>query len=176
MLVFDIFVVAIFVITVVRYWIKGLTGVVLDIAAYIASAIAASVLGMPIGSLLFESAVEKALAETAVTEHFLTPKSIAGAIGFVVIFIVAFIICKIVFSRFNKLFNIPVIGLINSILGAALGLVLGYLFIQVVVLAVFVPIQLVPAINESYGEVMEASVVARWFYENNLIRLLLNLH
>ena len=172
MFAFDIAVVAILAITVIRYWIKGLSGVVLDIVAYIASAVAASLLGANIGAWLFESSVEKALADmpVPVSEHSLTPKSIAGSLGFVVVFIAAFIICKILFIKFNKAIDIPVIGLINRLLGAALGLVLGYLFIQVAVLAVFVPIQLFPTFRESLSEVMDASYVARWFFEHNLIR------
>lgn len=172
MLVFDIAVIAILVITVIRYWIKGLSGVLLDIVAYIASAVAASVFGANIGAWLFESAIEEALADTAVplSEHYLSPKSIAGSLGFVVVFIAAFIVCKILFKKFNKAFNIPVIGLINRLLGAALGLLLGYLFIQVAVLAVFVPLQLFPAFRESFTELVDASYVARWFFEHNLIR------
>lgn len=172
--VFDILVIVVLAITVVRYWIKGLSGVVLDIAAYIVSVMAASLFGANIGSRLFESAVEDALAGTPmpISEHYLSPKSIAGALGFVAVFTAAFIICKILFKQLNKAAGIPVIGLINRILGAALGLVLGYLFVQVIVLAVFVPLQLFPAFRESFSDMVDASYVARWFFEHNLIRTL----
>ncbi len=168
MLVFDIIVIAILVISTIRYAKKGVTGVVLDIVGYVVSAIVAWAIGANVGSWLFESAIAKALPD-AVNEHLLSAKSIAGALGFIVVFLIAIIIWKILSKGLNKIFNIPVIGQVNKILGALLGLLLGYLLIQVLVLIVFVPLHF---FKDSASEIMASSYVARWFYEHNLIRAL----
>lgn len=172
MLVFDIIVIVILVLTTVQYARKGVSGVVLDIAGYIVSAILASALGATVGSWLFESAIAKVLPDV-VNEHFLSAKSIAGALGFIVVFVIAIIVCKFLSKKLTKLFRIPVIGVVNNILGALLGLLLAYLLIQVLVLIVFVPMQLFSFFEESSAEIMASSHVARWFYEHNLIRALL---
>lgn len=172
MIVLDILVVAILVFVTVRYAVKGLSGVVLGIISYIVSAVLAWSLGSTVGSRLFEKPIAKALEGTALTEYFLTPKSIAGVLGFIAVFIIALIVCKFLTKKFTGLINFPVVGQLNHILGGALGLVLGYLIVQVIVLIIFVPIQLFPFFKESPEEIMAASHVARWFYEHNLIRAL----
>ena len=171
MIVLDILVIAILVLVTVRYARKGISGVLLGIASYIVSAVLAWALGSTVGGWLFEKPIAKAL-DGALSEYYLTPKSIAGALGFIVVFIVALIVCKFLSKKFTKLINIPVVGQINHILGGLLGLVLAFLLVQVAVLIVFVPIQLFPFFKEGANEIMAASHVARWFYEHNLIRAL----
>lgn len=172
MLILDILVIAILVFVTVRYAIKGLSGVLLGIVSYIVSALLAWALGSTVGGWLFEKPIAKALGDSASAEHFLSPKSLAGALGFIAVFIVALIVCKFLTKKFTKLIDLPVVGQLNHILGAILGLLLGYLLVQVAVLIVFVPIQLFSFFKEGADEIMAASHVARWFYEHNLIRAL----
>lgn len=172
MIVLDILVVAILVLVTVRYAIKGLSGVLLGLISYIVSAVLAWALGSTVGGWLFEKPVAKALGEGDLTEHFLTPKSIAGALGFLAVFIVALIVCKFLTKKFTKLIDIPVVGQLNHLLGGLLGLVLAFLLVQVAVLIVFVPIQLFSFFKEGAQDIMASSHVARWFYEHNLIRAL----
>lgn len=169
MLVFDIIVIVILLSVAVRYTLKGVTGVVLDIASYIVSAIVAWAIGSTVGSWLFGSAIAKVVPEG---EHFLSANSIAGVLGFIVIFVISIVVCKFLSKKINKGFNIPLVGQVNHILGALLGLLLGYLLVQVLVLIVFVPLQLFSHFKESASEIMASSHVARWFYEHNLIRAL----
>ncbi len=172
MLILDILVIAILVFVTVRYAVKGLSGVVLGIVSYIVSAILAWTLGSTVGGWLFEKPIAGALEGAELSKHFLTPKSIAGALGFIAVFIIALIVCKLITKKFTKLIDIPVVGQLNHLLGGLLGLVLAFLLVQVAVLIVFVPLQLFPFFKESSEEIMAASHVARWFYEHNLIRAL----
>ncbi|MGM9636655.1 MAG: CvpA family protein [Eubacteriales bacterium] len=174
MILFDILVIVIIALSVIGYAKKGLVLVLLTFGSYIVSAILASVFGSAIGSLIRPS-LESALESVSYLDKLLSASAIANGIGFILVFIVAMIATGIICRFLSKKIDIPVIAQINHLLGGVCGLFLGVLFVQVLVLVVFMPIQLIAVYNESAAGLIEKSTVARWFFDHNLIRLLLHL-
>ncbi|MGM9681766.1 MAG: CvpA family protein [Eubacteriales bacterium] len=174
MIVFDILVLVIIALSVIGYAKKGLVLVLLTFGSYIVSAILASVFGSAIGSLIKPS-LESALEGISYLDKLLSASAIANGIGFILVFIAAMIATGFVARFLSKKIDIPVVAQINHLLGGVCGLLLGVLFVQVLVLIVFMPIQLIAVYKESAADLMEKSTVARWFFDHNLIRLLLHL-
>ncbi len=91
---------------------------------------------------------------------------LATAICGVGLFIVAAIVLNLLAGALSKLFDkIPVIGAINHILGLALGLIKGLIFVYIILgVCSVIPVQ---AVQDTLAE----TTVIQWLYETNLIML-----
>lgn len=91
---------------------------------------------------------------------------LATAICGVILFIVSAILLNLFAGLLSKVFDkIPVIGAINHILGLALGLVKGLIFVYIILgVLSLIPVQ-------GLQDVLAQTTVINWLYEMNLIML-----
>jgi len=92
---------------------------------------------------------------------------ILNAIAMIAVFVVVFVLMKIIAAALNILTKLPVIHSLNKLLGIAVGLLQGTVFVWLV-LAVMVGLF---AANQTFpvGELLPQTVLAWWFHENNMI-------
>lgn len=96
---------------------------------------------------------------------------IMTVISFVILFIGALIIIKIVINLLHVVFDRGVLGIVNKLLGAVLGLVKGLVLVSLAMLLVSILSGVVPSLNEflitdlKLGE--ESFSIGKYFYEHN---------
>lgn len=173
MLILDILIIAIMVLTVISYAKKGLVLVLLSFVSYIASTILAWMFGSLIGDKILPT-VESAIGKVEHIGKLLPAETIADGLGFIIVFVVAMIVCGFVAKLFSKKIDIPVVAQINHLLGGICGLILALLFVNVLVLIIFLPMQLIAIHSESIADLINESHIAKWFFDHNLIRALFN--
>lgn len=94
---------------------------------------------------------------------------------FLILFISAFILFKIIGSLLNKLFSGKILGFVNKIFGAVLGLAKGALIVCVIMLLMSTVAGTIPAINDFLAADFEIGGIGigEYIYENNpLIQLI----
>lgn len=96
---------------------------------------------------------------------------ILTGITFIALFILLLILFKILTGLLNKVANKGIIGAVNRILGAALGLVKALVFVSLAMLLLSVVSGVIPALNDflvtDMGLGSEGFGIGRFFYENN---------
>ena len=99
-------------------------------------------------------------------------------ISFIVLFILALILVIILGKVLEKLFTLPVLNIINRILGAAFGLLLGAFFVSLSFILMDFLSTLIPSIcdfvEKNINPTSETFGVARFLYNHNFVRLLFN--
>jgi uncharacterized membrane protein required for colicin V production len=102
---------------------------------------------------------------------------ILTVLTFLALFILLMIICKVVFRLLNKVFDSGVLGVVNRILGAALGLVKGAVLVSLAMLLVSALSGLIPSLNDFLTADLrlgtEGFGIGKYFYENNPIMALI---
>lgn len=93
---------------------------------------------------------------------------------FIVIFIVAIIVIKLIGSIFIKLFSGGILGFVNRLAGAALGLVIALIIVNAVMFGLSFLVGMVPKVAAFVnGELAKESIgLASYFYDKNWISLL----
>ncbi len=90
---------------------------------------------------------------------------------FLVLFILIMIIIKIVFRLLNKIFDKGVLGIVNKILGSALGIVKGLVLVSLVMLLVSAVSGLIPSLNDFLVIDLKLDAdgfgIGKYFYQSN---------
>jgi len=98
---------------------------------------------------------------------------IITVISFIALFIFSYLVLKLIISILNLVFDSGILGFINRLLGASLGLVKGILFISIVMLLLSTLSSVIPALNEFLINDLklneETFSIGKFFYENNLL-------
>ena len=94
-----------------------------------------------------------------------------NALAMLAVFAVVFLLMKLIALALNILTRLPVIHSLNKLLGVAVGAVQGVVLVWVA-LAVLVGI-FAASTAFPVGELLPVSVLAKWFYENNLVMRLI---
>lgn len=96
---------------------------------------------------------------------------IMGILSFIILFIIFLIIIKIIVNLLNIVFDRGVLGLVNKLLGAALGLVKGLIIVSLAMLLVSVLSGVLPAVNEFLVSDLKLGTdsfsIGKYFYEKN---------
>jgi len=92
---------------------------------------------------------------------------VLNALAMLAVFVIVFALMKLIAVALKILTRLPVIHSLNKLLGVAVGALQGVLFVWVA-LAVLVGL-FAASTAFPVGEWLPASVLARWFYENNLV-------
>lgn len=99
-------------------------------------------------------------------------------ICFIVLFIVALIVVSIIGHIVIKLFSLPVLNLVNRLLGLAFGAVLGVFVIGLAFIVIDFASTWIPSlcdfIEKNIEPTKETFGVARFFYNHNFVRILFN--
>lgn len=176
-IVLDVVIVVLLVLTVISYAKKGLILVLLNLASYFVSAILAGLIGPQIGALICPS-LERAIAgieDIEYLDRLLSASAISDGIGFVAVFIVAMIGTSIAARFISKMIDIPIIKQINHLLGGVLGLFWAVLMVQILVAMVFLTLNLIAVFSPWAQGMFDNSFIAKWLFENNIIRVVISL-
>ena len=149
--IFDIIVLLIIVLNVLKYAKRGLMSVVLDIAGFLLSVIAAWVFSPYLGKL-----IGKILRSDGSDD-------ILRIIAFIIIFVaMTFVVSGI--KRLAKNIKLPIISRVDKILGGAFGLLLGLAWAYVLSVVICLILTVLSAIAPQIGSIAESMTVTRWFY------------
>lgn len=118
-----------------------------------------------------ESATYEAIEHIAHTVADRVASTIAMTVAFAVIFAISAVLLKIFTSVVGKLFKLPVIGSMNTLMGTAAGAVAGVLFVWVtsVTLGALLPSLVTVAPAYISEDTYTKTVILRFFAENSLV-------
>ncbi len=149
--IFDIIVLLIIVLNVLKYAKRGLMSVVLDIAGFLLSVIAAWVFSPYLGKL-----IGKILRSDGSDD-------IMRIIAFIIIFVaMTFVVSGI--KRLAKNIKLPIISRVDKILGGAFGLLLGFAWAYVASVLICVLLTVISAVVPQLRSLTDSMTVTRWFY------------
>ena len=112
----DIILIAVLAIQVIIGAVKGLSGIVLDFVRMILSFLFAIMFGKAIAGL-FAGVTESAFLQ--------------NVLGYISTFVVTFLVCTIIIMLIKKI-DIPVVNVVDKILGIGIGTVLGILIVSLI--------------------------------------------
>ncbi len=173
----DGFVVLVFVLIVVHYTHRGFVASLVGFLRFwIASGLAILFSGR-VGSAL-QPIIESRLNLEAdgsffsnLLQQIVHSGYLANAISFILIFIAASIFVKLVEVIVNAMAKLPFVNFVNRMLGMAMGLVIGFFWIELIAFAV---VLLADYLNEVLTFLPEGAirdtVVLNWLYEHNIFR------
>lgn len=181
-MILDVLIIGALLFCVIVYTRRGFIKGVMGLCGCFCSIIAAA-LTRPILQLLLEAPLQKWLGDQSEGEGLsqllgtgMTAAAIAGVISFVLLFIFFMAIVKLVTYLLDRFCKLPVLKQANKLLGFALGLVIGLIWAQILTLLLFSFSELlVVSLGWLSQEAFEGSVVARWMFDHNLFRLLMDL-
>lgn len=161
-----------------RGFIKGILGLCGCFCALVAAALTRPVLQPSLeglfGKLLDGESEEGGLSSLLGTN--MTASAIAGVISFVLLFIFFMVIVRLITWIFDRFCKLPVLKQANRLMGFGLGVVIGLIWAQILSLLLFSFSELlVVSLGWLSEEAFEGSVVARWMFDNNLFRILMDL-
>lgn len=166
----DVILLSVIVFCTVFYFRKGFASSVIGFARFVLAAALSFAFSGLVADLIFPAIARALGEESGVVGR--GASYISYALAFILIFIVSMIAVKFMERFFTKVIRrIPIIGMIDGVLGGGVGLIVGVLFAALLVelyaaLAVYVG----GAIFSS--EALRDSVLAEFFYENNLFGLI----
>lgn len=175
-MIIDVAVIAIILVLTIIYAKKGIVKVLVGIAGFVISLILASTLCHSVGGLiepLIADAIDGIHIDNSLVNKLaskvLDSSAIATAIAFGLVFLVASLVCKLLGNLANGLGNIPIIGSVNHLVGAILGLILGLGYAQILSIVLFCFSEfLIGRVDWLTAEAFESSIVAKWLFEHNL--------
>ncbi len=148
----DLLLVIVILLHLVNGFSRGLVKMFFDIVGFIVviviSLIGSRLLSGPLSNYIDPESV---IAHHAVIQNFgidiapeSTPQLIAGVIVFLVLFILLSVFFRLYAGGFRWINRIPVIGLLNRVLGSALGALVGAVFVYIIIAALsLIPLQLI---------------------------------
>ncbi len=159
--IFDVILLAILVLTVIRHTRLGLACSVLSAGKFIFSMIVALLLSYPVAALVLSFGV---------------PEALSGIVAFVIVFALTFILSGFLIRLLSKI-KIPIITKVDKILGFLLGLILGAVIVSIASTAIYTVIELISLVNANSDvmSIYENSYVFKFIYELNLFEFLRNL-
>ncbi len=160
-IVFDIALVALLLLTVIKHARLGLACSILDAGRIIIAIVAAVALCYPVGAIFLGLGV---------------PSAFSGILGFIIVFIVALLVSKLIVALLSKI-KIPVITKVDKLLGFLLGLVLGVFMMSVATTAVYGIIELVASLDTGSDvmSIYSESYVFKFIYDLKLFDFVRNL-
>ncbi len=119
--IFDLVVVIIMTLIIIRSWIKGFSGILLSSASFVLSAILAWILHPQLATVLDNGEI---------------PYTVWRGIAIVIIYIVSFIVCTVASYIINMFFKLPVLKSANKILGLLLGIISALLLAKIAAISI----------------------------------------
>lgn len=180
-MILDVLVLTTIAICIFVYTKRGLIKSVLGFCGCFIAMIAATLtkpLLMPMVSPLVEKILQGATHGklSAILNTELTVHTIAGAISFVLLFVLYIVAIRLITFLLDRFCRLPVLKQANRLLGFAIGVVIGLLYAQLLSVFLFTFSELLLSVqNVITPEAYERSVVAKWMFEHNLFRLLIDL-
>ena len=181
-MILDILVIATMLLCMVLYtkrgFVRGIMGLCGVMAAMITAILTKSMLQPRL-----EKPLQEWLAEENGKEGLsnllgmgMTASVIASILSFVLLFALYLAIVKLLTFLIDKFCKIRGLKQANKFLGFLLGIVIGLLYAQILSLLLFSCSELlVVSLGWLSEEAFEGSVVARWMFDHNLFRALMNL-
>ncbi len=157
---FDLLLIAIFLLTVIKHTRLGLACSILSACRLFASLILAAILYYPIATLFNGVGI---------------PAALSGILAFLAVFIAFMLLSKLVIKLINKI-KIPVVTRVDRLLGFFLGLLLGFIFTSFISTSIYTLLELLSVSAES--DAMSAyydSYVFRFIYELKIFEFIRNL-
>lgn len=168
-LILDIIILAIIVINVFVYIKRGLTGVVIDIAGFVFSALVSWYLSPYLGKWI-SLLIKKIVPDDR--DGFLYGALTSGAVSRIIAFIALFFIMMSVVSLIVKLtknIKIPIISSADRLLGGILGLLLGFAWAYVASVLICVLLAIISSLIPSFPtSAFDSMRITRWFFELKL--------
>lgn len=161
-----------------RGFIKGILGLCGCFCAVVAAALTRPILQPLLEELLLKLLGKETAGEglSALLGAEMTAAAIAGVIAFVLLLIFFIVIVKFVTFLLDRFCKLPVLKQANRLLGFGLGVVIGLIWAQILSLLLFSFSELlVVSLGWPSKEAFEGSVVARWMFDHNLFRILMDL-
>ena len=173
----DGFVVLIFVLIVVHYTRQGFASSVIGLLRFWIAVGFATLFSSSLGEVL-QPVIEGHLDIgeeggffSMLLQEFVASGYLAKALAFFLIFVATSILIKLIEMIVNTLTKLPVINLINRLLGAAVGIAIGFFWVE---LLAFGAISLADYLNEMLTFLpegaLEHTVVLQWLYDHNIFR------
>lgn len=104
----------------------------------------------------------------------ITAEIAADVIAFGIIFICVNVLIHIVKIIIKVVFSFPVLKQADKLAGLIFGIAAAYLFVNVACLLAFTFSEVLIRASDTIGaEMFEGSVVAKWFYENNIFHFIM---
>ena len=104
------------------------------------------------------------------------PDELASVIAFFLLFVFFMLVVKLVTFLLDRLCRLPVLKQANRLLGFCLGLIIGFFYAQLLSVILFTFAELLVMSQDLItAEAFEGSVVARWMFDHNIFRVLINL-
>ncbi len=176
----DLLVIATLAICIFLYTKRGFIRGVMGLCGSLIAMIAAT-LTKPLIQPLFESALKDLLGGdgdslSSVLGVSITARAVASVISFFLLFLFYMVILSVATHLIDRFCRLPVLKQANRILGLVLGLVIGLIYAQILAIFLFTFSELlVNSLGWMSQEAFEGSVVARWMFDHNLFRLLMDL-
>ncbi len=158
---FDILLIAVLALTVIKHCRLGLACSVLNAMRFVFAILVAVLLCYPVAAIVRSLGVSEALS---------------GIIAFVIIFVVTLILSKLLIKLLSKI-KIPLITKLDKFLGFVLGLVLGAVFVSLAATTLYTVIEFISLIGDG-GDIMqiyEDSYVFKFIYDLKLFDFIRNL-
>ena len=172
-IVFDVILLSVIVFCMAYYFLKGFAASIVSFLRVLLAILVSLIFSDMVAEVIFP-AILRAVGEDAAIVNA-NAYYVAYAIAFVLVFIVAVFTVKVIECFFSKVLrHLPIIGMIDGVLGGCVGFVVGILFSA---LAVEVYAVLVVYVGGSFfnAEAIEGSMLAKYLYENNLFGLIFKL-
>lgn len=181
-MILDVLVIAVFAVCVFLYTKRGFIKGVLGLCGFFVALIAAALLRPLVAPIIVDVFNLHGFACGASgTLHDLlnvsfAPDALASVIAFFLLFVLFMVAVKLVTFLLDRLCRLPVLKQANRLLGCALGVVIGLLYAQLLSVLLFTFAELLVMSQDFItAEAFEGSVVARWMFDHNLFRMLINL-
>ena len=178
-MILDVLVIATVVMCTIIYTKRGFIKGILGLLGFLIAMIAASIT-KPFLIPVFSEPIEKVLdgAVDGLLSHIFdtqaTAESIAGVISLAVLFVVYLVAIRLFTILLDSICHLPVLKKANRLMGFFLGLIVGLLYAQILSLVLFTFSELFLAVQDVItAEAFEGSVIAKWMFKFNIIRLLL---
>lgn len=181
-MVLDLIIISIIVICAIVNLYRGFFRSVITLAGFCVALVVGAVSAPWLGGYIepgisryFESYTGASIADF-LADFNVSASSAATVFGFAVGFFAVVVICWILIILSKFLLKLPVLKQADQWLGLALGTVAGILGAWVVSIILFNCSELLIRMFDSFDASMfEGSVVAKWFYEHNLFKFIMNL-
>lgn len=177
-MILDVLVLATLTLCLILYTKRGFIKGILGLCGCLVALIAAT-LTRPLLQPILLAPIEKALdgsegALSGLLEVAMTADVIASVIAFTLLFVFFMAAVKLITLLLDRFCRLPVLKQANRLLGFALGLVIGLIYAQLLSIFLFTFSELLVS-TQSWitEEAFEGSVVARWMFDHNIFRLLM---
>lgn len=178
-LIIDLILVAVFAFFVIFYMKKGLVHSIVGFARFwIALGIAIAFSGLLADALqpLISEKIGNGDGESfmsAIVQSVVSSGYVARVLSFALLFAVAFVAVKLLELLLRPLVKLPVIHFMNNALGAVLGVLVGFLWLQLLSIVFMAAAELLSgSISWLTPESFDSTILAKFLYEHNLFRLL----